>query len=135
MIGSTGSVIPCFIKSLMEDKEVKVTDPAMTRFWITIESAITYMIETFPKCSGTSVRIPTIKAASVVRVARAVADCLGIDQYKTTLIGMRPGEKMHEVLISSHAGGRSSLDSIQYDDTELRAMIQPFVNDYVGSVK
>lgn len=94
VLGSRGSVLSVFAKTLKERKRVYVTDTRMTRFWITIDEAAEFMLENLFKSSG--VMIPPIKAAPVLAVADAVAKVMGVGEYDVVPIGIRPGEKLHE---------------------------------------
>lgn len=89
---STGSVIPNFKAQLAKNGEVTVTDPTMTRFWLTIEEAVDLVLEALVQSSGTGV-IPKARAMRIGDIASAVAG------DKVRIIGVRPGEKQHEDLI------------------------------------
>lgn len=96
VIGSRGSVIPFFKKLLAENaKELPVTDEKMTRFWITIEQAVDFVLETFNIMRGGEIYVPKIPSMKISDLVEAMAP--GI-RYK--VIGIRPGEKLHEEMIS-----------------------------------
>lgn len=92
VLGSTGSVIPMFKKQLACNGEVTLTDPQMTRFWLTIDEAVDLVLEALAQSSGVGV-IPKARAMKMGDLARAIAG----DHVK--VIGVRPGEKPHEDLI------------------------------------
>lgn len=132
VIGSQGSVIPQFIRDLRDHRRVFVTHPDMTRFWLPIEDAADYMIRSFIKARGDgAMLIPGIKAASVVRVIKTLASIMGIGVYEHKIIGLRPGEKLHESLVSVHRPNHiNSLACAQYTDSELDALLRPLVDLY-----
>ncbi len=95
VIGSRGSVIPLF-KRLVEQgaKELPITDTEMTRFWITLEQGATFVLKNFQRMRGGEIFIPKIPSMKMVDLAKAIAPHLGIK-----VIGIRAGEKLHEVMI------------------------------------
>jgi len=94
VIGSEGSVIPVFQKQRASGT-ITVTDKRMTRFWLTLEQGVRYVIWCLERMHGGEVFVPKIPSMSLVDVAEAVAPGCEIDS-----IGIRPGEKLHEILIS-----------------------------------
>lgn len=95
VVGSRGSVIPLFLEQRNHGR-ITVTDPGMTRFWITLEQGVRFVLRCIEQMHGGEVFVPKIPSASVVDLAHAIApDC------QVEHIGMRPGEKIHEILISS----------------------------------
>lgn len=121
--GSRGSVLHAFAKSLTTEKEARITHPEMTRFWITIEDAVEFMLANYKTASG--VMIPPIKAASVANLIKATAIVLGVEEYKTVITGVRPGEKLHESL-DEHM---HSDDWELYTMTELVDLVGPVLKD------
>lgn len=94
VVGSRGSVVPYFIR--MRDKGmVPITDPRMTRFWITLEQGVDFVLESLKRMHGGEIFVPKIPSMSILDLARAIAP-----ECETTVIGIRPGEKLHEVMIS-----------------------------------
>ncbi len=94
VVGSRGSVIPLFLEQRRNGK-VTVTDPRMTRFWITLEQGVRFVIQCIEKMHGGEVFVPKIPSMNIMDLVKAVApDC------EVEYIGIRPGEKLHEVLIS-----------------------------------
>lgn len=109
VIGSRGSVIPAFVRALRKTPAtVNVTDVNMSRFWIKIEDAVDFIWDTFEDQSYGDVLIPQINAAPVTQVIRAIADILGVKEYSINVVGVRPGEKIHERLESIHTGAQDS---------------------------
>lgn len=100
VVGSRGSVIPFFIK-LAQDKvkELPITDDRMTRFWITLEQGVELVLTAIEESVGGEVFVPHIPSMRVTDLARVIIpDC----QFK--IIGIRPGEKLHESLVSVDEG-------------------------------
>ncbi|HCE18349.1 MAG TPA: UDP-N-acetylglucosamine 4,6-dehydratase (inverting) [Anaerolinea thermolimosa] len=94
VVGSRGSVVPVFLKQRQNGK-VTVTDERMTRFWLTLEQGVRFVIRCIEQMRGGEVFVPKIPSMAVMDLARAVAPENDIE-----IIGIRPGEKLHEVLIS-----------------------------------
>ncbi len=93
VVGSRGSVVPYFIK-MRESGEVPITDPRMTRFWITLEQGVELVLKSFARMRGGEVFVPKIPSMNIMDLARAIAP-----EAQTRIIGIRPGEKLHEVMI------------------------------------
>lgn len=94
VMGSRGSVIPFFQKLLNEGAaELPITDPRMTRFWITLQQGVDFVIKNFERMHGGEIFVPKIPSATVTALAEALAP--GVAQK---VIGIRPGEKLHEVM-------------------------------------
>ncbi len=94
VVGSRGSVVPVFMKQ-RESGKVTVTDDRMTRFWLSLEQGVHFVIQSIQEMHGGEVFVPKIPSMKLIDLARAVAP-----QAKVEIIGIRPGEKLHEVLIS-----------------------------------
>jgi UDP-N-acetylglucosamine 4,6-dehydratase len=97
VIGSRGSVVPLFQKLKEQGiKEFPITSLDMTRFWITIDEAVNLVFQAFnPAIRHDKIHVPYAKAASIKTIAKAIEP-----QCTFKVIGVRPGEKIHEVLIS-----------------------------------
>lgn len=94
VIGSRGSVIPHFLKA-RETGKLTVTDPAMTRFWITLEQGVNFVLASLNRMQGGEIFVPKIPSMNIMDLAQAIApDCT------IRFIGIRPGEKLHESMIS-----------------------------------
>ncbi len=94
VVGSRGSVIPLFCQQRQQGR-ITITDPRMTRFWMTLEQGVRFVIRCLAEMRGGEVFVPKIPSMNLMDLAQAVApDC------KVETIGIRPGEKLHEVLIS-----------------------------------
>jgi UDP-N-acetylglucosamine 4,6-dehydratase len=94
VVGSRGSVIPIFIKQRHNGK-LTITDPRMTRFWLTLEQGVQFVIHCTEKMQGGEVFVPKIPSTRIIDLAQVIAPQAEID-----VIGIRPGEKLHEVLIN-----------------------------------
>ncbi|MER3422656.1 MAG: UDP-N-acetylglucosamine 4,6-dehydratase (inverting) [Nitrospiraceae bacterium] len=94
VVGSRGSVIPLFLQQRKNGK-VTVTDSRMTRFWITLEQGVRFVIWCIEHMHGGEVFVPKIPSMNIMDLVKAIApDC------EVEFVGIRPGEKLHEVLIS-----------------------------------
>lgn len=94
VVGSRGSVVPLFLKQRAGGK-VTITDERMTRFWLSLEQGVQFVIHCIEVMEGGEVFVPKIPSTTIVDLARAIAPKAEIE-----IIGIRPGEKLHEVLIS-----------------------------------
>lgn len=125
VLGSRGSAIHSFLASLKGEGAVHITDVRMTRFWVDIASVAAFMLSQYnTKEARTHVQIPSMKAASVTKLADLCAQYLGINKYVTHISGIRPGEKIHECLYSSHDHCFRSDNVVHYTDKELLKMIE-----------
>lgn len=97
VVGSRGSVVP-FFKNLIKQgaTELPVTDERMTRFWLKLEDGVEFVLKSFERMQGGETFIPKIPSMSILDLAEAIAP--GI---KTKIIGIRPGEKLHEIMCPS----------------------------------
>lgn len=94
VVGSRGSVVPFFQKLVREKAtEIPITDPRMTRFWITLQQGVDFVLKNFQRMQGGEIFIPKIPSMKITDLAEALAP--GIP---TKVIGIRPGEKLHEVM-------------------------------------
>lgn len=103
VIGSRGSVIPLFISQKKKGK-MTITDKHMTRFWITLDQAVQLVMNAIEHMQGGEIFLPKIPSMKIIDLTRAIAPECEID-----IIGIRPGEKIHEVLITEEEG-RHTLD-------------------------
>lgn len=96
VVGSRGSVVPFFRKLIRGGAtSLPITDPRMTRFWITLEQGINFVLACLERMEGGEVFVPKIPSMKIVDLARVMAP--GLAQH---VIGVRPGEKIHEVMIT-----------------------------------
>lgn len=97
VVGSRGSVVPFFQKLINEGSDhLPITDENMTRFWITLEQGIDFVIKNFRRMQGGEIFVPKIPSVRITDLAKAMAPDL-----KQKIIGIRPGEKIHEIMCPS----------------------------------
>lgn len=94
VVGSRGSVVPVFLKQ-RESGRVTLTDERMTRFWLSLEQGVHFVISCIEEMHGGEVFVPKIPSMKMTDLAKAIAP-----EARIEVIGIRPGEKLHEVLIS-----------------------------------
>jgi UDP-N-acetylglucosamine 4,6-dehydratase/5-epimerase len=95
VVGSRGSVVPVFIKQRNNGGQITITDDRMTRFWISLEQGARFVIRCIEEMQGGEVFVPKIPSMSIKDLASVVAPSARIN-----ITGIRPGEKLHELLIS-----------------------------------
>jgi len=122
VLASRGSVIPLFHEQIKAGGPVTITDPRMTRFLLSLEEAVDVIMEAVAKGRRGETYIPKVPAALMTDVANALLDGRPI---KTVITGIRPGEKLHETLISEEEGFRS----FARDDYYVVAPILPELRD------
>jgi UDP-N-acetylglucosamine 4,6-dehydratase/5-epimerase len=106
VVGSRGSVIPIFLEQRKTGR-VTVTDERMTRFWLTLDEAVEFVLAAIAKMHGGEVFVPRIPSMSITELASVLAPNCTVE-----ITGIRPGEKLHEVLLSSD----EARHSVAYDD-------------------
>jgi UDP-N-acetylglucosamine 4,6-dehydratase len=94
VVGSRGSVIPLF-KAQAKSGVLTITDARMTRFWITLEQAVRFVIDSLGRVGGGEIFVPRLPSMRVVDIAAALAP-----EAEHRMIGIRPGEKIHEMLLT-----------------------------------
>ncbi len=102
VIGTNGSVIPLFKKQISDKNVITITDPDMTRFLFSTKGAIALIFEALHKHTGGEVFVLRMPAATVETIADVMIDLFGNKDTKKKIIGVRQGEKRHEVLISKN---------------------------------
>ena len=98
VLGSSGSVIPKFIDLIKKNKAVTITDPKMTRFTITMNEALDFILNATKIGQGSEIFIPKMKAYDMSTLVKTLSELFG--EVKQEIIGIREGEKLHEVLIN-----------------------------------
>ncbi|HBR22004.1 MAG TPA: UDP-N-acetylglucosamine 4,6-dehydratase (inverting) [Nitrospiraceae bacterium] len=106
VVGSRGSVIP-FFKTMRETGTLPITDARMTRFWITIEQGVKFVLRCLELMHGGELFVPKIPSMNIIDMARAIAP-----ECKHNIIGIRPGEKLHEVMITDD----DARHTLEFDD-------------------
>ncbi|HSI10796.1 MAG TPA: UDP-N-acetylglucosamine 4,6-dehydratase (inverting) [Chthoniobacter sp.] len=123
VVGSRGSVIPLFKKQRQTGK-VTVTDRRMTRFWITLDQGVRFVLNCIERMHGGEVFVPKIPSMNIMDLAHAIAPGCPVED-----IGIRPGEKLHEVLLSED----EARDSVELDDMFVVEPTHPWWNSQAGA--
>lgn len=119
VVGSRGSVVPLFRRMLAQGAtELPVTDPRMTRFWITLNEGVDFVLSSLTMMRGGEIFVPKIPSMKVIDLVRAMAPEAG---HK--LVGIRPGEKLHEMMVSAD-------DARQTVELADRYVIEPTFVEY-----
>ena len=119
VVGSRGSVVPKFFQQRANGK-LTITDERMTRFWLTLEQGVDFVIQCIEQMHGGEVFVPKIPSTTIVDLAKAIAPDASID-----FIGIRPGEKLHEVLISED----EARSTVELEDMYV---VQPALSSWFG---
>jgi UDP-N-acetylglucosamine 4,6-dehydratase/5-epimerase len=106
VVGSRGSVIPVFLEQRKRGK-VTITDPRMTRFWITLEQGVRFVVRCIEQMHGGEIFVPKIPSMKLTDIAETVAP-----GCEVKCVGIRPGEKLHEVLVSED----EARNTVELDD-------------------
>ena len=105
VLGSNGSVIPLFKEQLQLTNQVTLTHKNMTRYFVTIPDAVSFLIKAAKESNGGDIYVMSMPACKIIDLAKAVIKLYGNNNSKIVEIGIRPGEKMHEELISASENG------------------------------
>lgn len=100
VVASSGSVIPIFIRQIKNKQKITITDPKMTRFNITMDEAVEFILSSAEMAVGSEVFVPKLRAYNIMDIKDALIDLLGKTDHQ--IINVRPGEKMHELLINEY---------------------------------
>ena len=106
VLGSRGSILPLFLKQ-KETGVLTVTDPRMTRFWITLEQGVHFVLKCLERMVGGELFVPKIPSMRLLDLAKVIGP-----ECKIEIIGIRPGEKLHEVMIPSD----EARNTVEFDD-------------------
>ncbi|CAN5918999.1 UDP-N-acetylglucosamine 4,6-dehydratase (inverting) [soil metagenome] len=125
VVGSRGSVIPFFLQRRASGV-LPITDPRMTRFWITLQQGVDFVINSIENMYGGEIFVPKIPSMNIMDLAKAIAP-----ECKTEVVGIRPGEKLHEVMVPED----DARNTVELED---RFVIKPpheffDVNAYAGA--
>lgn len=118
VIGSRGSVVPFFRKLADQGKTIPITDDRMTRFWITLDAGVRFVLSSFDMMRGGEVFVPKIPSVNIMVLADVIGKGLPHE-----IVGIRPGEKLHEVMISTD----DAWCTVELDD---RYVIEPAFTEY-----
>lgn len=94
VVGSRGSVVPYFLK-MRKTGVLPITDPRMTRFWITLANGVGFVLKCLDLMHGGEVFVPKIPSMNIMDLVKAIAP-----ECQTKIVGIRPGEKLHEIMVS-----------------------------------
>ena len=106
VVGSRGSVIP-FFEEHRKNGSLPITDPRMTRFWITLEQGVEFVLQCLDHMCGGELFVPKIPSMNIMDLARAIAP-----ECETRVVGIRPGEKLHELMIPRDEARKT----LEFDD-------------------
>lgn len=106
VMGSRGSVIPFFLKTRMTGI-LPITDPKMTRFWITLEQAVKFVLSCLERMRGGEIFVPKIPSMNILDLAKAIAP-----ECRVEIVGVRPGEKLHETMVPED----DARNTVEYED-------------------
>ncbi len=106
VVGSRGSVIPFFLKKKSEGV-IPITDKRMTRFWITLDQGVQFVFDSLQRMQGGELFVPKIPSMNIMDLVEAIAP-----EAEIEIIGIRPGEKLHELMISSD----DAVNTVEYEN-------------------
>ena len=109
VMGSRGSVVPFFRERVKTGLPLPITHPDMTRFWITLDQAVQFVVDSFDQMHGGELYVPRIPSMKLTDLVDAIAP-----GYPTEVMGIRPGEKMHEEMISADDSHRTVRQATRY---------------------
>lgn len=130
VLGSNGSAIPEFVRAIRNDEIVKITDPAMSRFFMRIEEAASFVLRAaFSPDGGLKIN-EDMRACKISRIPTIIGELLN-KKVVTKIIGMRPGEKIHEDLFHQYErdGMMDSSTAVQFSHAELVEILTPLLGD------
>jgi UDP-N-acetylglucosamine 4,6-dehydratase/5-epimerase len=119
VVGSRGSVVP-FFEKIRHTGTVPITDPRMTRFWITLPQGVDFVTSSIERMQGGEIFIPKLPSMNIMDLATAIAP-----ECKTKVTGIRPGEKLHEVMITED----DSRLTVEFDDRYV--ILQNRMSEYI----
>ena len=124
VFATSGSVVPKFIEQIKSKRKITVTDSKMTRFNITMNDALDFILNAVKIGQGSEIFVPLLKSYSITTISEALSDIFG--KTKQKIIGIRPGEKLHEVLIDQ--------DEMQYSwkYKNMYMISNPFYTTFYG---
>ena len=106
VVGSRGSVIP-FFRKCSDNGIIPITDPRMTRFWITLEQGVDFVLKSLERMVGGEIFVPKLPSMNIMNLAKAIGPTC-----KTKVVGIRPGEKLHEVMVPRD----EAINTFEYKD-------------------
>ena len=114
VLGSNGSVVPYFIEQIKKSNTVTITDFKMTRFFLTLSEAIQLLFKASERSYGGETFVMHMPSYKIHDIAKVLVDAYGNNDTRVFEVGMRPGEKLHEVLISSEEANNAYVYDSNY---------------------
>ena len=114
VLGTNGSVVPLFIEQIKKFNKITVTDELMTRFFLTLPEAISLLFQATEHSIGGETFVMNMPSVFIGDLARSLIQHYGDKNTSINIIGLRPGEKLHEELISEHEAHRSYIFNKDY---------------------
>ena len=108
VVGSRGSVVPLFRKLAAQGKRLPLTDARMTRFWLTIDQAVDFVLSSMGRMQGREVFVPKIPSIRIIDLVTAMS------KMEPEIIGIRPGEKLHETLLTEDEAPYTTIESDRF---------------------
>ena len=126
VLGSSGSVIPKFIEQIKNKEKITITDPNMTRFSISMDEALDFILKAAELGKGSEIFVPKLRAYSIIDVKEALFELL--DKTDEETIGIRPGEKLNEILVNQ--------DEMKYcwDYNDVYLLVNPSVQRFIKTL-
>ena len=123
VLGSSGSVVPKFINQIRSKQKITITDEKMTRFSILMDEALDFILKASIRGKGSEIFVPKLKAYSLMDIKQALCDLL--ESAEAKIVGIRPGEKLHESLINH--------DEMKYawEFDDMYMIINPLIQEQV----
>ncbi len=129
VLGSRGSVVPYFEKLLAEGADyLPITDERMTRFWITLRQGVNFVLSSLEMMHGGEIFVPKIPSTKITDIARVIAPDL-----PTKVIGIRPGEKLHEIMITTDDARNTLSLKDRYAITPSLTFWHPEIHNFEGA--
>lgn len=125
---SNGSVIPLYVQQLKDNKQLTITDDSMTRFWITIDQATDFVLQCIDRMYGGEIFVPDMCSFRVKDLAMVMMEKYPPERQWCEVIGVRPGEKLHEEIITEQ-----ELQNTDYDGLTKTYVINPSMYDHHGA--
>ena len=101
VFGSSGSVFPKFLEKIKNNKKIPITDPQMTRFTLTMDEALDFILSSTELGHGSEIFVPKLKAYSIMDLKNSLKEIFKDNNIEEEIIGVREGEKLHELLLNT----------------------------------
>ena len=121
VVGSRGSIVPLFKKQYSETGKITITDEHMTRFWITLSQVSHFILQAIEDMKGEEIFIPKMASATVLEIAKGICP-----DAKIEIVGIRPGEKLHETLITKEESLHTEIKGNRFEIANSTANLKPF---------